>query len=66
MLFELKALSASGQVVVLRIDAAAEADARREAQVRGMSVFSARPAHAAQRGRRLSSGRTRLNVLSFC
>ena len=37
MIFEVKALSGSGQVVVLRIDAAAEADARREAQTRGMS-----------------------------
>ena len=65
MLFEVKALAPSGQVVVLRIDAAAEADARREAQTRGMSVFSARAANA-PRGRLASRGRSRLNVLSFC
>lgn len=65
MLFEVKALSASGQVVVLRIDAAAEADARREVQTRGMAVFAARAAHAGA-GRRISLRRPRLNVLSFC
>ncbi len=64
MIFQVKALSASGQVVLLRIEAAAEADARRQAELRGMSVFAAQPAHAGA-GRRFALRTARLDVFSF-
>ncbi len=63
MIFEVKALSPAGQVVVLRIDAAAEADARREAELSGMSVFLAKPARSAARFR--LSRRPGMQVLPF-
>ena len=64
MIFEVKALSGSGQVVVLSIDAAVEADARREAERRGLAVFLARPARSGPR-LRLLPGRPGLQVLPF-
>ena len=64
MLFQVKAMTASGEVVLLRIDAALEADARREVESRGMSVFMAQPVNALS-GMRLGSSRVRVNALGF-
>ncbi len=64
MLFELKAVSGTGKVTMLRIDAPAEADARREAQLRGLSVFLARPLRGGS-GKRFGAAAARLNVYSF-
>ena len=64
MVFEVKALSAAGQVVVLRIDASVEAEARRQAELRGMSVFMAKPVRQGG-GFSLRSRRAGLQVLPF-
>jgi len=64
MLFEVKALSSSGEVRLLRIEAAAEADARREAELLGLAVFLARPV-LARGGHRLFGGVARLDVFAF-
>jgi general secretion pathway protein F len=64
MVFEVKALSAAGQVVVLRIDASAEAEARRQAELRGMSVFMARPVRQGG-GFSLRPRRAGMQVLPF-
>ena len=64
MLFQVKAMTASGEVVLLRIDAALEADARREVESRGMSVFMAKPVNA-MAGMRLGSSTVRVNALGF-
>jgi general secretion pathway protein F len=64
MVFEVKALSAAGQVVVLRIDASVEAEARRQAELRGMSVFMARPVRQGG-GFSLRPRRAGLQVLPF-
>ena len=64
MIFEIKALSSAGEVVVTRVDAVADTAARREMELRGMAVFQVR---AVQPGTRLRfaprSGN--LNVLAF-
>lgn len=64
MLFQVKGLSASGQVVVLSIDGAAEADVRREAELRGISVFSARSVTPAA-NRTFGSRTANINPLGF-
>ncbi len=63
MQFDIKALTCSGQVVARCIDAPREADARAEAELQGLSVFSLR----ARGGFGLSarSRRSRLNVAAF-
>jgi len=63
MLFQVKALTASGEVVMLRIEAAAEVDARREVESRGLSVFMAQPANRVA-GLRLGKP-VRMNALGF-
>nr|MBZ4212139.1 type II secretion system F family protein [Rhodoferax sp.] len=64
MIFQVKALMASGQVVLLRIDAAAEADARREVESRGLSVFMAQPVKSVAT-LRFGSSAVRVNALGF-
>jgi general secretion pathway protein F len=63
MIFEVKALAPSGAVVVMRVEAPAEQDARREAELGGMSVFAARPVGG--KLRRASSRSTSMQVLPF-
>lgn len=64
MIFQVKALTASGEVVLLRIDAAAEAEARREVESRGLSVFAA-VAVSGGAGRRFGGAAKRMNALGF-
>ncbi len=64
MIFEVKALAANGDVVALRIEAAVESDARREAQSRGVSPFQVRQKQGRMTGS-LAPRATRLAVLGF-
>ena len=64
MIFQVKALMASGEVVLLRVDAAAAADARREVESRGLSVFMAQPVKSVAT-MRFGSRAARVNALGF-
>ena len=66
MMFQIKALKVSGEMELLRLDAPSEADARREAEARGLQVFAAKPV-SAMPALNLSFGTRapRLNVLGF-
>jgi general secretion pathway protein F len=64
VLYEIKALGGDGRVVVLRVDAAREADARHEVQLQGLSVFQLRALRGAG-GLGARRGRPSIDVTGF-
>ena len=64
MIFQVKALTVGGDVVLLRIEAPAEADARREVESRGLSVFMAQPVKSVG-AMRFGSRAVKVNALAF-